>query len=119
MNLLRDHLFYKMNLVPRNIVQEWQIARDPRIAKIADCHAPGVANGCVPAGQWHVAKMTPPFEAREIRHQKFPAPDRSIGAVAGAVKGHADDLALQSILRHAAGNVGMMMLHSDPVRQPG
>src|SRR5262245_63933688 len=47
------------------------------------------------------------------RHQELPAPESAISAVPGPVPGHANDRSCTPILRHATGNVGMMMLHGD------
>ncbi len=53
--------------------------------------------------------------AREISHQHLAAPDGPVGAVAGAVEGHADDRLLPHVasFRHAGGDVGVVMLDAD------
>ena len=58
----------------------------------------------------HSADGPPARKLSIIADQKFPAPDCAVGAESGAVEGHADDRFIQSMLGHAAGHVGMMML---------
>src|SRR5512139_2024045 len=71
--------------------------------------------GCIAAGQGHVIEMSRALKTVIIGNEKFAAPDRTVEAVACAIKGHADDglLAAQAMLRQARGNVSVMMLHPD------
>jgi len=57
--------------------------------------------------------MRPALEADEVGDEKFASPDFAVGAIAGSVKGHADDLAGEMVLRHATGDVRVMVLHAD------
>ena len=90
-----------------------KVVSPERIAQIAERHAPWLPYRRVAARQRDVTQMRPPHESRKVGDQKFPAPDFSIGAVAGTVEGHANHLAAEVIFRHATGNVRMMMLHAD------
>ena len=79
--------------------------------EVRERHAPGLAHGGIAAGHGHVVEMSEAFEAVEPGNQNFPAPDAAVGAVAGAIEREADDRPLQTVLGHAAGDVGMMMLN--------
>src|ERR1035441_5166423 len=61
--------------------------------------------------------MRSPLKSSEVSDQEFPAPDLGIGAVAGSVECYAYYLAAQMVLRHATGDVRVMMLHADFVLQ--
>ena len=53
--------------------------------------------------------------SRRNRDQKFAAPDLAIGAISGAIERYADHLVREMVLRHATGDVRMVMLHADLV----
>src|SRR5271155_1750166 len=55
--------------------------------------------------------MCPSLEPNEIRNQKFTAPDPAIGTKPGTVESNAYDIAAQTILRHTASDMCVMMLH--------
>ena len=46
-------------------------------------------------------------------NQRFAAPDMPVGAVTGAVQGQSNHSSIDLVLRHARGDVRMMMLHAD------
>ena len=49
----------------------------------------------------------------EVRYQEFATPDFSVRPKASAVEGDADYLAAEMVFRHAACDVGMMVLNSE------
>ena len=57
--------------------------------------------------------MSRPAEGSIISDEELPTPDRSVGAITGAVEGHADDrtLASEAILSHYRGDVGVVVLN--------
>ncbi len=69
--------------------------------------------------------MRSPLEAAEVGDQKFTSPDFAVSTVAGAIERDPDDFAGEMVLRHAACDVCMMMLHADlrlqrkPLRELG
>ncbi len=65
----------------------------------------------ISTGHADIAQMCHPMKCLVIAHQKFTAPNRSIRAVTGAIKCHADDRFIQAMLGHATGHVRMMVLH--------
>jgi len=52
----------------------------------------------------------------QVRNQELAAPDGAVRSVAGAIPGHADDLPFEAVLRHAGGDVRVMVLHPDAAR---
>ena len=60
--------------------------------------------------------MRQPFKAGEISGHNFAAPDRSIGAKASAIGGDADDWPAQPMFGQHTGNMSMMMLDADFLR---
>ena len=80
----------------------------------AQRHAPRLAHRGVAAGQRHVAQVRAALERRQVRAEELRAPDRAVGAVAGAVECATPMTSpSQAVLRHAAGDVRVMMLHAD------
>ena len=57
--------------------------------------------------------MAAALEIEEIADEEFAAPDFAVGAVAGAIERHADYLAFDAVIRHAAGDVGVVVLDAD------
>ncbi len=57
--------------------------------------------------------MAAAFEIQEIAYQKFAAPNPAIGSVARTIERHADNLAVDSVIGHATGDVRVMMLNPD------
>ena len=53
-----------------------------------------------------------------IADEEFASPDRPIRAVPRAVECHADDRFIQTMLGHATGHVGMMVLHGQAAALP-
>ena len=81
--------------------------------EVCRSHAPGLPNGLLSSGQGDLLKMGQTLKVGVGGHQELPAPESAISAVPCAVPGYANDRPCTSILRHATGNVGMMMLHRD------
>jgi len=57
--------------------------------------------------------MADPCEGVLLRHEKLPTPGRTVAAVSRAVHGETDDVAGKTVFRHAAYDVGMVVLHRD------
>src|SRR5262249_20899746 len=57
-----------------------------------------------------VTQMRAASERRVIAHEELAAPDRAVAPEARAVEGDADDRARKFVLRHATGEVRMVML---------
>jgi len=74
-------------------------------------HAPRLADGLVAARQADVAQVGRPAKVLVIADQELAAPDRPIGAVAGAVERDPEDRPGQPVLGHATGHVRMVVLH--------
>ena len=112
-----DHRADGGQLLGGHALPQRQIERiEPRaecVEQVAQPQAPRLAHGSVASGQRDVAKMRAPLEAGKIRHQEFPAPDLAVGAEAGSIERHADHLIGDSVLGHAACDVGVMVLHAD------
>src|SRR5271166_2205374 len=75
--------------------------------------SPRFTNGLIAAGQGNVAKVGRPLHVAIIANQKLAAPNRSISPVAAPVEANSDDRLNQSMFRHAAGYVGVMVLYCD------
>ncbi len=73
--------------------------------------SPGMTDGLVAARQSDVAQMRGPLEVRVVGDEELAAPNGAIGSEPGAVPCHADYLAGETVLGHASGDVGVMMLH--------
>src|SRR5919199_1876815 len=89
--------------------------------ELCEGHAPGLPDGRGPAGQGGVFQMRPPYEPfPDAPLQELPAPDGPVGPVAGPIERHPDDplLARPLIVRQAAGDVGVVVLHAYG-REPG
>ena len=81
--------------------------------KVAKRHAPWFTNGCITARHGDIVKMGKAFEFVEAADQHLPAPDASVGSIAGSVEREADHRTRKRVLSHAARDVRMMMLHAD------
>ena len=115
--MLKQHV----EILRRNIGDKGKVAHEiaSEVAhQIRHSHAPRFADRRLSAGQRNIRKVRGALEAAVIGQQHFPSPDAAVGAVAGAVKRDADDAAFQMVLRHAACDVRVMMLHAD-LRQLG
>src|SRR5215469_17838869 len=84
--------------------------------QVAHRHAPGLVNRSSSARQGNIGEVGGALEASAVGNQNFPAPNLAIGAVSGAVERKTDDFALEMVLRHAAGNMRVMMLNTDEGR---
>src|ERR1035438_3543771 len=90
-------------------------------------HSPGLTDRRFSTRHGHGIEVGKTLEAVPPADQHFPAPDLPIRPVAGAVERETDHLALESMLGHAPGYVGMVVLHGDqaestlarPLRGPG
>jgi hypothetical protein len=80
------------------------------IEKIAARDPPWFADSRVAAGKKNWTEAGETVETEIIRGEEFSAPDGGVGAEARAIPGDADDAALEAVLGHAAGDVGVMML---------
>ena len=85
--------------------------------QVAESHAPGFADGGFAAGHGDVVEVGKSIEAMQAADEHFPAPDAPVDAVAGAIEGEADGFGIdskpESMLGHASGYMGMMMLDRD------
>ena len=84
----------------------------------AQGRAPRLAHGPIAAGQGEGPQMGRADEARPLAHQRLAAPDRAVAAVAGAVPGQSQHRAVQAVLGHAGGHVGVMVLHAHQRHAP-
>src|SRR5689334_24392961 len=66
--------------------------------------------------QGNVSQVSAALETSEIGDEKFATPNLSISAVARSVEGDTNYFLAQVILRHAACNVSMMVLHPNLLR---
>ena len=76
---------------------------------------PSARAGGSPVAAWHPhrAAGADALEAAEIADQQLAAPDRAVGAVAGAVEDRADRRAGLAVLGQSRGQVRVVMLHAD------
>ena len=81
--------------------------------QVTDRQSPRFLYGCATARHRHICQMGGPFKLFGLGHQHFTAPDGAVRTITGAVKGQTNDRAFQFVFRHAADNVGMMMLDLD------
>ena len=81
-----------------------------QIVEQGNGNAPALAAGfvaaCLPEGRDGIE----PLKAGIIRLQNFAAPDGTVGAVAGAVKGHANYRFVVIVFGHAGENMGIVVL---------
>src|SRR6185369_7091276 len=63
-------------------------------------------------------EVSGPPEPRIAADQELSPPDTSVSSIPGAVENYSDKLAIQPVLGHAGGHVGMMVLDCN-LRQPG
>ena len=66
-----------------------------------------------PPGMPHRPQVPGALEARQVADQQLAAPDRAVGAVAGAVVDRPDRRAGLAVLGQAGREVGVMVLHPD------
>ncbi len=76
-------------------------------------HPPRLAYRVLAAGERHIGKVRRPRVGTQVAHQYFAAPQCAVVAVARAVGSNADDVLGKVMLCHDAGNVGVVVLHSD------
>src|SRR5208337_1947437 len=108
-------------VLPRNVPYEGQLTHEiatEMTYQIGHSHAPRFADGCFPARQRDIGEVRCPLKAAVVSQQHFPSPDTAIGTIARTVKREADDTAFKVVLRHAACDVRVMVLHPD-LRQLG
>ena len=84
----------------------------------ADGHAPRFLDGLLGAGQTVGLEMGHTLKATTVGHHEFTAPNRAIDSVAGPVERNPDEGFMQIVLGHHAGDVRMVMLDPDLVRDP-
>ena len=63
-----------------------------------------------PPGSGTILKMRPPFKAGSIAGEEFAAPDMPVVTIPCAVEGHADDLSVHIVFRHAGRNMRLVVL---------
>ena len=83
------------------------------VDEITDRHAPGFVNGRRPSGYRDVLKMSNALKAFIASHEHLSAPDLAVSAVTRSVQGKADNSSFEVVFCHAAGDVGVMVLHSN------
>jgi hypothetical protein len=69
--------------------------------------------GCVPAWQREVLEIRNPTAVTQIGNQKLPAPYRSIGSIASAVKYNSNHWTDTTIVSQAGCDMGVMVLHAN------
>ena len=95
----------------RNRVQ-WRSSLE-RVVEQRQRDAPDVADRLIAAGQTNGPEGGEAGEAGEARDENLAAPRRAVGAIAGAVVRHTDDGPVESMLRHGARDVRVMVLHGN------
>ena len=78
---------------------------------------PRLAHRRLAAGKRDRLELREPLEAVEVGAQELAAPERPVGAVAGAVEDERERGARLAVLGEAGGRVRVVMLHLDE-RQP-
>ena len=81
--------------------------------QIADGHSPRLADSGGASRQLDVIEVCGPAKVLIARNHHFAAPNATIGAISGTVQGKADDAAFEMMLRHATGDVRMVVLNSN------
>ncbi len=112
----RHHRLHQRHLPLADTAKPRQLRRNlrpERIPQIAQRHPPRLPHRRIPTRERHIPQMPATLESRQIRDQKLPTPDRAIGPVSRPIHRHTDHLAAQMVLRHAARDVRVMMLHPD------
>ena len=84
-----------------------------RLGKQAKGGAARLAHRRLATGQPEPAEMGDPPPSPRFDQQEFAAPHRPVAAIAGAVKGDAEDWRLDAVLGHAGNDMGKVMLHRD------
>src|SRR5512141_345645 len=117
-----EHAQNNIELLLAHPPQEWQLHFGELGAemtrKIADRHAPGLVNSSGATGKRNVLEVGRALETLVARDEDFPAPYVAVRAVTSTVEGKPDHLSFEMVLRHATGDMGMVMLHADQ-RQAG
>ena len=72
-----------------------------------------MARSAVATGERHLREVRGARVGRKSADQKFSAPGRAVVAVTHPVEAHPDDVAVESVLGHAACQVRVMMLDRD------
>src|SRR5579862_358806 len=116
-NAAGQHRLDDRYLAGRNMLYELRHYRaslpGERIPQVAECHAPWMTDGRIPARHRHIPQVSMSLKSGEIGNQEFASPDLAIRPEAGTIEGHADHFPGQMIFSHATGDVRMMMLHAD------
>src|SRR5271157_1436851 len=113
---LLHHTKQHVEILRRNALREGQLTHEiaTEVAyQTGHSHAPRCADGCFPARQRDIGEVRCPLKAAAVSKQHFPSPDTAICTIARTVKREADDTAFEVVLRHAACDVRVMVLHPD------
>ncbi len=97
-------------LVPPRHAQALGGAARERGVEVGRGHPPRLPDRGLAAGHRHRREATAPLEACQVGDQELAAPDRAVGAVAGAVEGHPDDRAVRPVVGQAGGDVRVVVL---------
>ena len=102
---------------PVELLHEGQIEAQKVVAeravKVDGGHSPRLADGLRAAGHRHVIEVRDAFGLDEIRDEELAAPQTPVRAKAEPVHRHADDLALDAVVGHAARDVRVVVLDAD------
>ena len=88
----------------------------PASSRYEAADAPGLADRRLAARQRHGLEPGDPLEAGEVAAQQLAAPERPVGAVAGAVEDERQRRAGLAVLGQARGGVRVVVLHADELR---
>ena len=83
-------------------------AREPRPDR---AHAPRLANRRASSGHRDATEVPDALEPVEVGHQELAAPQRAVGPVAETVEGEPEHRFGATVLHHARGDVGVVVLH--------
>src|SRR5689334_9941023 len=99
------------------LVHERQIEIEKLIAQcsmqVNGGHAPGFAYGARASGHRHVIEVRDAFGICKIGYKKLAAPELAVGAESKSIHSDADHRAVNFVVCHATGDVGVMMLYAD------
>src|ERR1035437_9159366 len=86
------------------------------MCQVADRHPPRLTDRGRSTGQGNILEMSGTFEVNKPGDEYFSAPNMSVGAVTSPIQCESDHPSFKMILRHATGDVRVVVLHANQLR---
>src|SRR5208282_5975931 len=113
---LLHHAQQKVNFAPIELANERNVELQklaPKmLCQVTDRHPPWFADRSRSAWQRHILEMRGALKVLISGDEHFSAPNFSVGAIASPIQREPDYAAVKMILRHATGDVSVVVLHA-------